>query len=396
MFDSDSESYTSEKSVESAELTHIPIGSEQLDIIVNSLQNCQLKDMATEEGLTGLQKSLDIVLLKLQDLSVQTNSLNTRLIAIENPQTLQNIPDRNEFILTENELKVPDNIANIQNYNGDPKILKFWLQSAEREFYRLPSTYSAERLNYLVDVLISKLTDKARTAVAECVRPKTFEEFKLCLTDAILPHKSVNQLSAELSQIKLIGNNITGYYNVMRRTADQLKIAAQRDPVLNDNWNGVEHYINLQVLGIFTRNSGKYMETLIHQQPQNLEDAYERIRDVKSVRDTLDIENKNASSSENKRNGPHSFYNANNSNNNYNRNSRPPHRDSTYQSNARNDNTQREQGVERMEVDTQFTRRSNNSNFSRNQINSNESTNESSINVSPQNFREVPPTFQNG
>lgn len=108
-------------------------------------------------------------------------------------------------------------------YNGEPKILRFWLQSNEREVARLEPTCSAERLNYLVDVLISKLTDKAQKAMAECDSPLTFEEFKLCLENKILPHKSVNQLSAELAQIKLFGNNITGYYNVIKRTTDELK-----------------------------------------------------------------------------------------------------------------------------------------------------------------------------
>lgn len=65
------------------------------------------------------------------------------------------VRNRSDFLqVEEDDLKVPDNIKNLQTYNGDPKILKFWLESAEKELDRIKYRCSPNKMNYMVLRLI--------------------------------------------------------------------------------------------------------------------------------------------------------------------------------------------------------------------------------------------------
>lgn len=170
--------------------------------------------------------------------------------------------------------RIPDPIRTIPSFDGNKKQLSSWLTSARRTLDLFRPLVAAETLAVYEQAIINKIDGKARDTICVSGNPSTFEEVATVLESVYGDRNDIATYQTQLWSLKM-QDSLHMHYKRTKEIMVNMKSLAKRNPLYNEHWEAINHFLEQEVLAAFINGLSKpyfgYAQTA---QPSDLETAY--------------------------------------------------------------------------------------------------------------------------
>lgn len=273
----------SEISIDSGDLSHIPIPEFDCELdklTINEMEPIQQNNQPAptlEQVLEGLANQITTLNITMQQIASKQNAHETLLQGLA-PSTA-NIENNSPAVaqpVSGDVFRIPDPIKAIPTYDGSRKQLQSWIMSVENTLKIFKSLVSKQTYEIYVQVILNKITGNAKDAVCLAGNPQTFEEVKEILSQTFGDRQELATYKAQLWSNKQ-GNelNFHKYYKRTKEIVQNIKTIARQNNNYNQNWTVICQFIDEDALAAFIAGlRHPYFGYAQAAKPDSVESAY--------------------------------------------------------------------------------------------------------------------------
>lgn len=270
----DSDSESSSCSVDSGELSHIPIEN------APSIENLSIQESNEMEQLNLQLKKMTEMMESFANKQAEHDSMFMQIQAHLNGEPSEAPSNVNTTPATEINIdalfKIPDPIKMLPTFDGNRKQLTAWLATAENTLSAFKDYVPQAQFKMYVTAVTKKIQGKAKDTLCLAGNPENFDDVKEIIINALGDRQELSTYKCQLWQCKKTdGMSIMRYYQKSKEIVQNFKTLAKQKEKYKNNWSIINDFIEEDALAAFISGlSEPYFGYAQAARPQDVEDAY--------------------------------------------------------------------------------------------------------------------------
>lgn len=230
------------------------------------------------QEMEELNNQMQQIIVQLKTMSEKSAEHETALAYMNQKLNEKELPkvEVQENRVDVDLFRIPDPIKSIPKYEGNRKQLTAWLQTAEDTLRVFAPLVTEAQFTLYLQCVLNKIEGKAKDILCLAGNPKTFEQIKVILTEALGDRQELSYYKAQLWATKQSDNmTVHSYFKTTKEIVQNIKTQARRNATYNNSWPAINAFIEEDALASFIAGLRKpYFGYAQAAKPRDIEEAY--------------------------------------------------------------------------------------------------------------------------
>lgn len=244
-----------------------------------------------EENIVGkfpitMDQAMEQVMLQLNTIAEQLKTLNAKqgehdqvLAYLNNKVDQTKQEEKPELVNRGNVLdlfRIPDPIKSIPSFDGNRKQLTAWIKTVEDTLGVFEPLVPDQQFNLYLQAVNNKIEGRAKDVLCLAGNPRTFNEVKQILMEALGDRQELSFYKSQLWSTKQSeGTTIHSYFNKVKEVVQNIKGLSKQNKLYNESWIAINAFIDEDALAAFISGLRKpYFGYAQAAKPKGIEEAY--------------------------------------------------------------------------------------------------------------------------